>query len=258
MRTTRRVATLLLSLTILMTLGATTVAAASPNPVAGRVWTKAEISANASGRQGVALPVSLPVPWTGTYNVYRTGAFVTQKTDQWCVAASSQMMLNLVKGTNDTSYATQSALMAYARAHELQPASEPGADPRGWANALTHAGAGTYKDRSFSSMDAALAYAAKRILLTGKPVGLTVGLGSHAWVMTGFAANHDPRLTSNYLVSSVYVSGPLYPMQIAKLGYFDLKPNTRLSHTQIANVFLPYRAPGGLPSWQGAWVIVAP
>jgi hypothetical protein len=148
--------------------------------------------------------------------------------------------------------------MAYARAHELQPASEPGADPRGWANALTRAGAGTYKDQAFASMDAALAYAAKRILLTGKPVGLAVGLGSHAWVMTGFGANHDPRLTSNYIVSYVYVSGPLYPMQIAKLGYFDLKPDTRLSRAQMASVFLPYREAGGSRSWQGAWVIVAP
>jgi hypothetical protein len=107
-------------------------------------------------------------------------------------------------------------------------------------------------------MDAALAFAAKRILLTGKPVGLLVGLGSHAWVMTGFAANHDPRLTSNYLVSSVYVSGPLYPLQVAKLGYFDLKPDSRLSRAQMAQVFLPYREAEGLHSWLGAWVIVAP
>ncbi len=254
MRTGRLVATLLLSLAILMTLGAATAAAASPNPAPGLTWTRTQLGLLTSGRRGAALPV----PWTGTYNVYRSGAFVTQKTDQWCVGASSQMMLNLINGTNDTSYAGQAALMAYARAHELQPASEPGADPRGWANALTHAGAGSYRDQSFSSMDAALAYAAKRILLTGKPVGLTVGLGSHAWVMTGFAASHDPRVTSNYLVSSVYVSGPLYPMQIAKFGYFDLKPDTRLSRAQLAAVFLPYRAAGGLHSWQGAWVIVAP
>jgi hypothetical protein len=254
MRTARLVATLLLSLTILMTLGATAAAAASPNPAPGLVWTKTQLGLLTSGRRGEALPVT----WTGTYNVYRTGAFVTQKTDSWCVGASSQMMLNLIIGTNDTSYAGQATLMAYARAHELQPASEPGADPRGWANALTHAGAGTYKDQAFASMDAALADAAKRILLTAKPVGLAVGLGSHAWVMTGFAANHDPRLTSNYVVSSVYVSGPLYPMQIAKLGYFDLKPDTRLSRAQMAAVFLPYREAGGSHSWQGAWVIVAP
>jgi hypothetical protein len=254
MRTARVVGTLLLALTVLMTLGATAAAAASPNPAQGLVWTRAPLGLRTAGLRGVPPPV----PWTGTYNVYRAGAFVTQKTDQWCVGASSQMMLNLINGTNDTSYAGQAALMAYARAHEIQPSSEPGADPRGWANALTHAGAGAYKDQSFSSMDAALAYAAKRILLTGKPVGLTVGLGSHAWVMTGFAANHDPRVTSNYLVSSVDVSGPLYPMQIAKLGYFDLKPDTQLSRAQLAQVFLPYREAGGLHSWLGAWVIVAP
>jgi hypothetical protein len=254
MRTARVVGTLLLTLTILMTLGATAAAAASPIPVQGLLWTRPQLDTQTSRLRGVPAPV----PWTGTYNVYRTGAFVTQKTDQWCVGASSQMMLNLINGTNDTSYAAQAALMAYARAHEIQPSSEPGADPRGWANTLTHAGAGAYKDQSFSSMDAALAYAAKRILLTGKPVGLLVGLGSHAWVMTGFAANHDPRLTSNYLVSSVYISGPLYPMQVAKLGYFDLKPDTRLSRAQMAQVFLPYREPGALHSWLGAWVIVAP
>ena len=94
--------------------------------------------------------------------------------------------------------------------------------------------------------------------MTGKPVGLTVGFGSHAWVMTGFTANRDPRLTGNFLVTSVDVSGPLYPMQVAKLGYFDLKPDTRLSHAQMAQVFLPYREAGGLHGWQGAWVIVAP
>jgi hypothetical protein len=253
MRTARIVGTLLLTVTILLTLGATGAAAANPNPAPGLIWTRVQLGTQPSGLRGVPPPV----PWTGSYNVYRTGAFVTQKTDQWCVAASSQMMLNLINGTNDSSYAAQAALMAYARAHEIQPSSEPGADPRGWANALTHAGAGAYKDQSFSSMDAALAFAAKRILLTGKPVGLTVGWGSHAWVMTGFAANHDPRLTSNYLVSSVYVSGSLYPMQIAKLGYFDLKPDTRLSRAQMAQVFLPYREPGGLHSWLGAWVIVA-
>ena len=254
MRRARFVSAILLALTILMTLGATAAAAASPNPALGAVWTGAQLAGPTPARQ-VGPP---PVGWTGSYNVYRTGAFVTQKTGTWCVGASAQMMLNLIRKTHDTSYATQAALIAYARAHELQSTAEPGADPRGWANALTNAGAGTYTDRSFASMDAALAYAARRLLITGKPVGLTVGFGSHAWVMTGFTANRDPRLTSNFLVTSVDVSGPLYPMQVAKLGYFDLKPDTRLGHAQMAQVFLPYREAGGLRSWQGAWVIVAP
>ncbi len=255
MRTSRFVGTLVLAITIVLALGATAANAASPSPGQALTWTTGQVGTQAAGSRHTSLPV---VRWTGSYDVYRTGAFVTQKTGQWCVGASSQMMLNLINKTHDTSYATQAALMAYARAHETEPASKPGADPRGWANALTHAGAGTYTDRTFPSMDAALAYAARRLLVTGKPVGLTVGFGSHAWVMTGFSANRDPRLTGNFLVTSVDVSGPLYPMQVAKLGYFDLKPDTRLSHAQMTQVFLPYRETQGLHSWLGAWVIVAP
>lgn len=250
MRIARIVGTLLLSLTILVTFGATA-AAASSVPGQGPGANRAPF--------GTATPAPPPpVRWTGSYDVYRAGAFVTQSTDQWCVGASSQMMLNLINGTSDTSYATQAALMAFARSHQVEPTSRPGADPRGWANTLTHAGAGTYLDKSFASMDAALAFAARRVLLTGKPVGLVVGLGTHAWVMTGFAATHDPRLTSNYVVTSVNVSGPLYPRQVAKLGYFDLRPDTRLTRAQMAEVFGPDRETDGSASWLGRWVIVAP
>ena len=138
MRRARFITTILLALTILMTFGATAAAAASPNPALGPVWTGAQLAGQTSAREVVPTPIA----WTGAYSVYRTGAFVTQKTGTWCVGASSQMMLNLIKKTHDTSYATQAALMTYARAHELQPTAEPGADPRGWANALTHSRAG--------------------------------------------------------------------------------------------------------------------
>jgi hypothetical protein len=247
---TRSVAALTLSLALLTSFGMGAVAAASPTPILGPVALGAPIATRTL--------TPAPVPWTGAVNVYRAGAFVTQKNDYWCVGASSQMMLNIINSKSDTSYATQAALMAYARSHEIEPSTKPGADPRGWANALTHAGAGIYRDYSFASMDAALAFAAKRIRLTGKPVGLTVGFGSHAWVMTGFVANRDPMVTANYTVSAVYVSGPLYPMQVAKLGYFDLKPNSRLTRAQMAEVFLPYRETQGLRSWLGEWVVVAP
>ena len=252
MRTARTVVTFLLTLTMMMTFGATAAAASSaPFPRPG-------VTRAPFGTSTPVLPPQPPVHWTGSYDIYRAGAFVTQKTDQWCVGASSQMMLNLINRTSDATYATQAALMAYARSHEIEPSSRPGADPRGWANALTHAGAGTYVDKAFTSMDAALKFAAERILATGKPVGLVVGLGTHAWVMTGFAANHDPRLTGNFLVSSVDVSGPLYPTQVAKLGYFDLRPDTRLSRAQMAEVFAPDGETEGSPSWLGRWVIVTP
>jgi hypothetical protein len=249
---TRPFAALTLSLAMVVSFGVGAAAAASPAP--RPVAPGAPITTPTP----TPTPTPIPAPWTGAINVYRAGAFVTQKNAYWCVGASSQMMLNIINRTSDASYATQAGLIAYARAHEIEPSSKPGSDPRGWANALTHARAGTYTDNSFTSMDAALAYAAKRIRLTGKPVGLTVGFGSHAWVMTGFVANRDPLVSSNYTVSAVYVSGPLYPMQVAKLGYFDLKPNSRLSRAQMTQVFLPYRETQGLRGWLGKWVIVAP
>jgi len=241
-----------LTLTLAFVLSTSVTAVAAASPVSGptrTVWL--------TPVPPPTLPPT-PLPWTGAENVYRTGTFVTQDTDYWCVGASSQMMLNIIEGKRDSTSATQSALMSYARSHEIEPSSKPGADPRGWANTLTHAGAGPYRDYSFSSMDAALAFAARRIRLTGKPVGLTVGFGSHAWVMTGFVATRDPATSSSFTVGAVYISGPLYPRQVAKLGYFDLKPDSRLSHAQMAEVFLPYRESEGLSSWLGKWVIVAP
>ena len=250
---------MMLAVAVLLSLGTTTAAAATPGPTPEQLPAPRPIVWLAPIVAPVPSPAPfVPPPWTGSYNVYRVGSFATQKTDYWCVGASIQMMLNIVRKTSDTSYATQAADLAYARAHEVEPASRPGSDPRGWANALTHFGAGVYRDSSFSSMNAALAFVAKRIRLTGKPVGLTVGFGSHAWVMTGFVANRDPATTNNFSVSAVFVSGPLYPHQVAKLGYFDLKPDTRLSRDQLAQVFTPYREPQGWSGWTGKWVVVAP
>ena len=249
----------MLAVAVLISVGTTTAAAATPDPAPRSLPTPQPIAWLAPIVAPIAKPAPfVPPPWTGSYDVYRVGSFVTQKTDYWCVGASIQMMVNIVRKTSDSSYATQAADLAYARAHEIEPASKPGSDPRGWANALTHFGAGAYKDATFSSMNAALAFVAKRIRLTGKPVGLTVGAGSHAWVMTGFVANRDPAVTNNFSVSAVYISGPLYPNQVARYGYFDLKPDTRLSRDQMAQVFTPYREPQGWSGWTGKWVVVAP
>lgn len=250
---------MMLAVAVLLSVGTTIAAAATPEPTTRPLPTPQPIAWWAP----IGAPIPTPAPfvppaWTGSYDVYRAGSFVTQKTDYWCVGASVQMMVNIVRKTSDSSYSTQAADLAYARAHEIEPASKPGADPRGWANALTHFGAGVYKDSSFSSMNAALAFVAQRIRLTGKPVGLTVGAGSHAWVMTGFVANRDPAVINNFSVSAVYISGPLYPNQVARYGYFDLKPDTRLSRDQMAQVFTPYHEPQGWSGWTGKWVVVAP
>ena len=56
--------------------------------------------------------------WNGRNDLYRRGAFSTQKTLTWCVGASVQIMLNEIRGANDQSRRNQKTYMRYARAHD--------------------------------------------------------------------------------------------------------------------------------------------
>jgi hypothetical protein len=56
--------------------------------------------------------------WSGGINLYREGAFVTQKEFTWCVAASVQMMVNIVKHRSDRTAATQKRMITYAQAKD--------------------------------------------------------------------------------------------------------------------------------------------
>ena len=59
-------------------------------------------------------------------------------------------------------------------------------------------------------------YAAKRNRLTGKPVGLLVARGGHAWVMTGFQATADPALTSNYRLTYIKTRAPVAHAEVSQ------------------------------------------
>src|SRR4051795_8667920 len=68
-----------------------------------------------------AAPVGATTPtssWSGRYDVYRSGVFSSQQTMTWCVAASIQMMLNIVRDERDHSYASQHEYIHYARQHD--------------------------------------------------------------------------------------------------------------------------------------------
>jgi hypothetical protein len=203
-------------------------------------------------------PVRTLTSWTGTYNLYRSTAFVTQKTFSWCVAASTQMTLNLAKGTSDRTYATQQRYMAYAQSHDrYAPGVAKGTDPQGWVATLNYNG-GTrgYHAVESTSYGAAVRSAVKRLRLTGKPVGLVVGRGSHAWTLHGFRATADPGTSSTFTVTSVYVSGPLYPIQ--QRNGFDMPPNTRLSYSYFANFLTPYYDRLGPSPWDRSYVTIQP
>jgi hypothetical protein len=198
-------------------------------------------------------PEASPTPdiepaWTGSFNLYRSTAWVRQYRNYTCTAASTQTMINLIRGRSDRSLLLQLRIIKYAKTHDYLRGSA-GSDPAGWARALTRFGGGTYAWRTFTSRSSALRYAAKRMLATGKPVGLLVWRGRHAWTMTGFTSATDPRTDPAAVVTGIYVAPPLVGV--------DPRPNTYIRAGSLAT-FARYRERDGLRTWVGRWVVVAP
>src|SRR6185503_18109988 len=108
-----------------------------------------------------------------------------------CVGASMQMMLNMICNQNDRTAATQLELQQLARqrsGNRPDGLERQGASVRGWAAGLNILGAGPYRLVGTDTIDEALLTAARAMRQTGKPVGLLMWRGRHAWVMSGFRA----------------------------------------------------------------------
>ena len=190
-------------------------------------------------------------------DLYRQGTFATQYRWTWCVGASSEAMLNIIQGTSNTSLVRQRALVTYAMKHDGFPNSDTGgSDATGWSNALNHyGGGGSYHVVMSTNFRHAVRHAVKALRRTGKPVGLLVMGGRHAWVLSGFDATADPAATNNFLVTHVYVLGPLYPKE--QKGFFDLAPDSRLTFDQFRKPFHVFDDPDS-PQFDGYWVTVSP
>jgi len=177
----------------------------------------------------------------------------------WCVGASVQIMLNEIKGRHDHSRHSQWTYMRYARQHDRHV---PTSDPRQRsARAGRQPSTASTADPATGSMPTATSRravhdAARRIRLTGHPVGLLVKTGVHAWVMSGFKATADPALTNNFIVTAVYVEGPLFPMQQA-YGY-DMAPDTRLSLARFRLFFRRYDDRRAGTAWDNRFVTIQP
>jgi hypothetical protein len=205
-----------------------------------------------------ALRVVAELPeWEGNLNLFRDGAFVSQVTMTQCVAASSQMMLNLILETSDTSRATQAMYMAYAQANDMVTYRDGGSNPAGWAAALNRYGGAVYSVGKYIDSGSAIRAAVTRLRVTNRPVGLLVFRGRHAWVLNGFEATADPAVTSNFTVTAVYVTGPLYPREPNSYGY-DQPPNTRLTVNQFTTSYFWRYYDSSLTTWNNYWVIVQP
>lgn len=191
--------------------------------------------------------------WSGAFNLYRKNAFVTQKDFRWCVAASVQMMVNLVRHRSDRTAKTQQRMIRYAQARDNGPwGPGGGTDVNGWIAALQHFGAGKYRAVGARTPGAALRIAATAMRQAGRPAGLLVMDGRHAWILHGFESRTDPQRDRWAKITSVRVSGPLYPVQ-QKNGY-DLRPNTELSVRALARYFHP----SDVGALVGRYVVIVP
>ncbi len=183
-------------------------------------------------------PAPAPLPQAFALNLYQEGDFVPQYTFDWCVAASIQMAHNLIDDTGGgtwTDSAQQGQLWEMARARSSN--SFNGANPLGWAEVLTEVGLGPYTVVSIAGYEDALQAAARAIAATGRPVGLVMWSGRHAWVMSGFESLGDPNQFPEFQVTGIRVQDPLYPHGSGQWGPSPA-PNSLLTPEQLATQFV--------------------
>ncbi len=216
----------------------------------------AALLALGTGAIGTAPAADALSAWRGGVDLYRSGVFTTQQTWLWCTAADVQIMRNIVDRQADHSRSNQSRYFDDMRAHDHYaiPVSD-GTEPSGWAAGLRHFVDPRYQLVQSTSFDAALRSAVTSLRKTNRPVGLLVAHGDHAWVLTGFTATADPARTSNFTVTSVLVVGPLWGLQSRSYGY-DMRPDTRLTPSQLRGFFTPWHYARVRMAWEGRWVAI--
>jgi hypothetical protein len=190
----------------------------------------------------------------------RRADFVAQTNLVQCVGASVQMMVNMIRRETDRTAATQRRYQQIARSWSglRRPGGEErrGASVWGWTSALILADAGPYRVVGATTIDQALLIAAQAMRTTGRPVGLLMWRGRHAWVMSGFTATRDP-LRPGARVTSVIVEDPLYPRDSRTWGPSPA-PGARLTVRQLGRQFVPRRQSSRSPQLSGKYVVVVP
>jgi hypothetical protein len=179
--------------------------------------------------------------------------FVPQYTFEWCVGASIQMARSIITGDRDESRRTQRRVWEMARDRSVSPYG--GANPAGWAAALNDLDLGPYRLVSRPSFDDALRTAARAIEDTGRPVGLVMWAGRHAWMMTGFEStgNLDAKGAT---VTRVRVMDPLYPHG-SRWGPSP-SPNSLMQPAILARQFVERDRPDYDFGVDPGWLLVLP
>jgi hypothetical protein len=189
--------------------------------------------------------------------------YVAQTNLVQCVGASMQMMLNMIEPGVDRSAKTQLKLQKLARKWSpprLDGGVRKGASVVGWATGLSLEGAGPYKVVGVDSLDHAMLVAARAMRRTGRPVGLLVWRGRHAWVMSGFQATSDPLLAGSKVTAAI-VEDPLHPYGGSSKWGRSPAPGEALTVDEVGRQFVRRRQ--GFSIWStpdlgGKYVLVIP
>jgi hypothetical protein len=202
------------------------------------------------------------------FDLYRRGDFVSQTTVYMCVGASMQMMLNMLQPTDDRTAKTQVKLWELARS--FRRTNDPtqlnsgdvnrtrrGASSRGWAAGLTRLGVGPYMVTAEPTLEEAANLAARQIRRTGRPVGLLVWRGAHAWVVSGFEATGDPLLDPEARVTHLYILDPYYP-RVSKSWGPGPAPHSKLTLKKLGEDWVQWRRSSNRPGLTGRWAMVLP
>ncbi len=216
-----------------------------------------------------------PRPAAGPFamNLYRRGDFVSQQTQYWCVAASAQTMINIMEPDSaDRTRRYQRRLQFQARrldqdddgfwrrlmGEDRWRKGHHGLGLQDWAGLLNANGYGPYHVDRAETRKQAIRKAARAIRLTGKPAGLVVWRGAHAWVMSGFEATADPAFTNAYKVTRVYIQDPWYPA-VSTIWGASRPPNAAVPVKALARDFLRYDRPlRRHPKRDGRFMLVLP
>lgn len=215
---------------------------------------------------GVPTPASVDAAARYTVDVAYRGDWVPQTNFVQCVGASMQMMVNMIEPGRDRSARTQRRYQDLARTwsgSRPDGRQRQGASVRGWAAGLNILGVGPYRLVGATTLEEAMRTAAEAIEATGKPVGLLVWRGRHAWVMSGFTAT-GPLTDPGSRVTRAIVQDPLYPHGSSAWGPSP-RPGEALSLRELGRQFVPRRQSSwgsmpGMPASQlgGKYVLVLP
>jgi hypothetical protein len=177
---------------------------------------------------------------------------VRQYTNYWCVPATTQSMVNLVRRTSNRKYLTQKFYYKMIRQHNRYYYRTRGNDPQGWAWGLRYFSRRTalYAARAYTNKQQALDAIVASIAKYKDPVGVTVRNGTHAWVVLGYRTSHDPIEPTKKTILGFYVSGPLGSTA-------DKWPYAYLTVSQFKSYFTRYHEWQRKVIWEGKWVIIA-